>query len=264
MSPRYPSTDPRVIRAALEFAETHSKNQTAQYFEINHHSIGRWLSYRAERSPEWPTDADIAEWDAGAPKRAEIRRQQQRYIYRKHRNGGPIMQPPHGTIRRLQALCAIGWTNGQLGMRLGVSRSRVSNIIRNTRQGVLPETAKAVSALYDDLWDVIPVGTGANRARAAAARKGWVSPLAWDDDAIDNPNATPLGVGPQDGACFDEQRIERRIAGDRSVKLHKGEAHEVVRRLLESGATTTQIRVIYGIKAERYLKVAEIRPGVAA
>lgn len=254
MSPRYPSTDPRVIRAALEYASSHSKNATARHFAINHHSIQRWVDYRTQLGPAWPTDEDIAAWDATVERRARVRREKYRYIRRLHRNGGrPLMLPQHGTIRRLQALCAIGWTQQDIGARLGLSRSRVSQIIQTTRQGVRPETAKKVADLYDELWDVIPVGPAANRARADAARKQWVSALAWDDDVIDDPEAKPVGVGEQDIAGYDETRIERRIAGDRTVRLHKGETAEVVRRLVADGWSLNAIRRHTGVKPERYI-----------
>ena len=112
MSPRAPSTDPRIIRAALAYHQTHSMNATADHFGVQHHTIKRWIQYRAERHPEWPTDQDIAIWDAKASRREKSAKWKRRYVHRLHLNGGrPLMQPAHGTIRRLQALCAIGWTD---------------------------------------------------------------------------------------------------------------------------------------------------------
>ena len=99
-----------------------------------------------------------------------------------------------GTRRRLQALCAIGWTGADLGPRIGVTRKRLRDIIRSG--GDLSADLRArVMALYDDLWDQPRTGTPATRAIAAARRSGWPPPLAWDDGhgphGIDNPDARP-------------------------------------------------------------------------
>src|SRR5262249_22050368 len=62
---------------------------------------------------------------------------------------------------------------------------------------VTAATARAVSDLYDRLWNQPPPGhdqrtrIAASRARRHAERQGWVPPLAWDDDQIDCPNGRP-------------------------------------------------------------------------
>lgn len=259
MSPRYPSTDPRLIREVLAYANTHSKNATSIQFSINHHSIQRWMDYRAERHPAWPTDGDVAAWDAGAEQRAKIRRWKHRYEFRRHLNGGqPLMVSEVGTLRRLQALCAIGWTQREIGAHMGVTRSRVSNIIRNTRQNVTRETAQRVAEVYDELSMTVRVGREAARIRRYAASKGWVPPLAWDDETIDDPDARPVGLIPRyESAGYDESRVQRRIDGDRSVRLHRGETVEVVRRMLADGHTQSAIRRLTGLKPERYM--AQVR-----
>jgi transcriptional regulator with XRE-family HTH domain len=266
MSPKAPSKDPRIIRAALLFAETSTMNATARKFSVQHHTIKRWIAYRAERNEAWPTDQDIADWDAKAPQRAKSGEWKRRYIHRLHGNGGqPLMRPPHGTVRRLQALCAIGWTQGELGERLGITSSRVSNIIRLTRTGVWIHTAEAVAALYDELSMTVPTGRDSNYARTYAASKGWAPPLAWDDEAIDDPDARPVGVigSIAKAAGVDESAIERRILGDRTARLHKGESAEVVRRLLADGWTQNAIRRHTGLKPDRYIDRTE-RQEIAA
>jgi len=69
--------------------------------------------------------------------------------------------------------------------------------------------ARAMRALYDELWQADPADHGASpggitRARRYAAERRWAPPQAWDDDTIDNPDAfpdwtgqcgTPQGVG---------------------------------------------------------------------
>lgn len=261
MSPRNPSTDPRLIRQVLEYAETHSGNATAQHFGIHHHNIPRWLARRAECGAAWPTEQDIADWDAAAPQKAKIRHRRYQYLRRVKSNGGqPLTQPGVGTVRRVKALCAIGWTQGELAARLGVTRSRVSNIIRNTRGVVLIDTARKVADLYDELSMVVPVGREATRARKQAAAKRWAPPLAWDDETIDDPKARPVGLHDHHRAKkgLDESAIERRMAGDRTAKTRGPENFEVVRRLLAEGRSQRWISIHTGLKVERYISREQV------
>jgi transcriptional regulator with XRE-family HTH domain len=101
-----------------------------------------------------------------------------------------------GTLRRLQALVAIGWSGPALAGRLGIESAHLSRILRG-RPAVSAGTARRARALYDKLWDQPPPQhtrgerISAARARAHAARQGWPPPLAWDDDDIDDPGASP-------------------------------------------------------------------------
>lgn len=100
-----------------------------------------------------------------------------------------------GTTRRLQALVAMGWSQSELARRLDMLGSNLGPVIHGTR-GVTKATADAVRALYDELWATPAPPSGRHgavpvRTRAYAARMGWVGPLAWDDDTIDDPAATP-------------------------------------------------------------------------
>jgi hypothetical protein len=56
-------------------------------------------------------------------------------------------------------------------------------------------TAEQITALYDQLTALPPpTGRAATYARTVAAKHGWVSPWAWDDDRIDDPEQGPQGV----------------------------------------------------------------------
>lgn len=110
---------------------------------------------------------------------------------------------PTGTTRRLQALVAMGWSQSQLATRLGMLLQNLAPVIHG-RRGVTKATADAVQALYDELWSTPAPPSGRHgavpiRVRNYAARMGWVGPLAWDDDTIDDPAARPDTGQPDTG-----------------------------------------------------------------
>ncbi len=103
-----------------------------------------------------------------------------------------------GTHRRLQALGALGWSGARLAARLGLSRANYGAMMGTPR--VTARRAADVVRLYDELWqtpppeDTVRDRQAATRTRRHAAAAGWVPPLAWDDDTIDDPAARPAGV----------------------------------------------------------------------
>jgi transcriptional regulator with XRE-family HTH domain len=119
---------------------------------------------------------------------------EQNRINEKRRREGRHVKPyvdPTGSVRRLQALAALGHSGTTLAEELGMTRQRL-NEIRNARLEVRRETAAKIAALYDRL-SMTPGDSELTKARAEA--KGWAPPLAWDDDAIDNPAAQPITAG---------------------------------------------------------------------
>jgi hypothetical protein len=82
----------------------------------------------------------------------------------------------------------------------------------------------------------ISVSRTINRAKAA----GWASPLAWDDDTIDDPTARSNRGTPLGGTAFDEIAVERALHGD-DVHLRPVERAEVVHRLTAAGYSAAQI-----------------------
>lgn len=103
-----------------------------------------------------------------------------------------------GTIRRLQALVAVGWNLSELGRRLDMERTNIGTLIARPR--VIARTARAVADLYSQLWDAAPPsGTPTERASITIAKqmataRRWAPPMAWDDETIDLPAARPAGV----------------------------------------------------------------------
>lgn len=108
--------------------------------------------------------------------------------------GTKALRSPVGTCRRLQALAVAGWPASVLAERLGVTKQRVSRLMRQNEQHVSLATELKVRRLFGDLLAVSPESVGVNpvsakRARLAASRHNWHPAGVWDD--IDNPDETP-------------------------------------------------------------------------
>lgn len=124
--------------------------------------------------------------------------------------------PGTGTRRRLQGLVAVGWSQSKIAVRLGMTAANFGKVIHGPGH-VRVATAKAVAQLYDELWNTQPPRAG-HRDKIAYSRSvryatlaGWVTPMAWDDDAIDNPDALPdLGekVNSQGGRRISLEDVE--------------------------------------------------------
>lgn len=94
-----------------------------------------------------------------------------------------------GTRRRSHALVCLGWSQGEQARRLGIGKS---NYNRLNTSPVTAGRARAVRTLYNELsMTPAPPSAGATYARNLAKRRGYAPPLAWDDQDLDDPNATP-------------------------------------------------------------------------
>jgi hypothetical protein len=126
-----------------------------------------------------------------------------------------------GARRRLRALTAIGYPAVSLAARLGVAPSTIRDLISGHTRTVTTALDRAVTILYDELWDQPPAeNTGAQRravtaARARAARNGWPPPMGLVDAQIDNPGYRPrTRWRPTASACIGP-RPTRHAAGHR-------------------------------------------------
>ncbi|WDH77894.1 helix-turn-helix transcriptional regulator [Microbacterium esteraromaticum] len=108
-----------------------------------------------------------------------------------HKAGRPLVIDSTGTIRRIRALQALGWSHEAISASAGHSPAWSSLICRRPR--VKPATAAKIARVYDELSMRIPVATTPAEAgwiirnRNHAKQMGWLPPLAYDDDAIDLP-----------------------------------------------------------------------------
>ena len=163
----------------------------------------------------------------------------------------------------LQALVALGWSMSKLAQRLGMLPTNLGPVIGTSTGGgprrreglriLTRGTVDKIEALYDELSMTLPLETNqreriaASRARNYAKARGWLPPLELED--VD-------GVVLEED-YVDEAAVERRLAGDKTVRLHKGETAEVVRRALARGMNTRQIQHYLGIKPERYVRLRD-------
>lgn len=119
-------------------------------------------------------------------------------------------QPATGTTRRLQALAYIGWNTWAIARETGIDNSTIYRHQHGWFPRITATHAKAITDFYDRAWGTPPPApTHYHRGHITLARKqardnGWVGPLAWDDDTIDNPHATPH----TDAYAIDHRRAE--------------------------------------------------------
>lgn len=203
-------------------------------------------------TPDDPRHGKYAGYNAGCRNdccRSAAAAYQKRRVH-ESRHGKPRSVDPTGVRRRIRALTRIGHNAESIGMAAGLSAQRINQLARFTRL-IQRSTHDRIVTAYNHL-SATP-GTS-REARKHGIRLAYSSPLAWDDDTIDDPAAKPQGIDfSRARPVIDEAAIERRIHGDRNVKLHKGEAAEVVRRLRADGWPMSRIEEHTGVNAARYI-----------
>jgi predicted transcriptional regulator len=122
--------------------------------------------------------------------------------------------PAIGSARRLQALCRMGFMQLLLAERTGLRVEQINIIINLRVDYVRAATAAAIKAVFDELQmtaadDPILHTNGAMRMRTRAINQGWEPPMAWDEDAIDDPDTQPAQVNDRN-LSFVEKYIELR------------------------------------------------------
>jgi transcriptional regulator with XRE-family HTH domain len=104
---------------------------------------------------------------------------------------------PTGSIRRVQALAAIGWPVVWTAAQTGYHPSYLFNIISGGARSIPRDVANRFTALYRE-YSRQPGPS--EHVRSIARRNNWHGPLAWDD--IDDPackpdKATPYSATPK-------------------------------------------------------------------
>jgi hypothetical protein len=146
----------------------------------------------------------------------------------------PLTVDKIGAVRRIRALMAMGWPRRELSRQAGWKGDTCALILDGRKNVVTLATDQRIRDLYDRLC--MTQGPSAE-TRRRTIRAGWASPLAWDDDTIDDPAATPAGsymplpspFRPSDEPA-DEAVVERLLAGDWTVPSTRAEREIVVAR----------------------------------
>ena len=119
-----------------------------------------------------------------------------------------------GALRRVRALMAAGWSYDAMGEHLGLPGKTVQSWTRQQRMTYAHWVV--VRDLFDRL-QLVPGTSAANRTRAA--RCGWAPPLAWDEDLIDHPDATPWSVAADTATPHLDDALLLRVLALRAVTL---------------------------------------------
>ncbi|CAL9668381.1 hypothetical protein SUDANB145_07281 (plasmid) [Streptomyces sp. enrichment culture] len=147
-----------------------------------------------------------------------------------------------GTRRRVEALAVQGWSRNWVGEQVGIRPEHFRKAVKRDR--VEARLARAVVAVYDRWWDQDPLEHGVRRnpvarVKADAARAGFHSALAWDDDTIDDPNAAPMTDASEPVATEGGNVAARWLMGE-SVILDREARREVLQYLFEWTTNSTE------------------------
>ncbi|MFD8839790.1 hypothetical protein [Streptomyces griseofuscus] len=158
-----------------------------------------------------------------------------------------------GTVRRVRALVAMGHTQQTLADEIGCAFTYISTMAHGVRPTVTVALAASVRRAYDRLSMSVGPST---RARLKAQRLGWHGPLAWDEDTIDDPAATPYAMDersaveeaekPLHEADVDQVVVARFVKGFRLDQCTDAEFLTAVQQCAASGMTCPDIDVLRG------------------
>lgn len=162
-----------------------------------------------------------------------------------------------GTLRRLQALAAIGWSITAIGTaadELGVdlTLSVIRYVLRGCDPRVRVRTHDAVTAVYDHLSMTIPAPSRAvSLTRGHAQKREYLPPLAWDDIDSD-PAPTTCGRDRE----IDPVVVSRVLAGD-VVPATRAERTEIFRRWVAMGRPLSGLEAQTGWSPNRYYRIKD-------
>ncbi|WP_031030065.1 MULTISPECIES: hypothetical protein [unclassified Streptomyces] len=134
-----------------------------------------------------------------------------------------------GATRRVRALYVLGHGPTVLAAATGLHRDAITQLAGGKWSQILSVRDQAVREAYGRLSMTVGV---TREARSWAARQGWVPPLAWDDDTIDDPAAVPSTDAPMPGFTEGDDVVARFLLGE-SVVLDRAAQREVIAHLME-------------------------------
>jgi hypothetical protein len=163
----------------------------------------------------------------------------------------PGLVPATGTVRRIQALSRMGWTWAEISAASGLTVYTLRRIGQFDRVAV--ETDERARLAFRQLaMRTPPPSPRRNSVVLRAIRRGWASPLAWDD--IDNDPEPDFGG---DERSVDPVVVERILAGAWRLKATSPERREVVRAWRQQGRSVNELGRLTGWKVERYVERGE-------
>lgn len=164
-----------------------------------------------------------------------------------------------GTIRRIQALAALGWTVRETCRDAGLSERFYAELIDKDRATIARASADAITTLYEQRSMRRPsLNAHRRRTRTIAARKSWAPPLAWND--IEDPNEQPTGVGhiprhthdKHTANEYDPAVVDRILAGDWRLDCTPVEKTAVVAAWVSTGRSLNELERRTGWNCRRY------------
>ncbi len=162
--------------------------------------------------------------------------------------------PRVGAVRRVQALLAMGWPHHALGA-VGIANS--AQIIGPVGDLITVQRWRQVRDVYDRL-SMTPGPSP--ETRGWAAKLGYAPPLAWDEESIDDPTATPqtgapVAVTSAGDEVVDVVAVARAVATTgASDYLTAIERRAVVRVMASRGASDAQIAEHLGVADRTVLR----------
>lgn len=147
-----------------------------------------------------------------------------------------------GSRRRVQALAWCGWSLQLQAARYGMDATRF-RIHRPETRLIWKGNADSIRAVYEELWDQDPPQATTQELRVVrftktwALKKGFMPPLAWDDETIDDPDAEPnMGlVTSSNGVTAEEVAFLRSFGkSDRQIAVQLGRTVDYIRKIEEA------------------------------
>ncbi|MFI1161435.1 hypothetical protein [Streptomyces sioyaensis] len=135
-----------------------------------------------------------------------------------------------GATRRIRALYAMGHGPSALAAATWLHRDTITGLAAGRWQRITAGRFDAVRRAYNEL-SMLP---GVSReARQWAQENEWAPPLAWDDDAVDDPTGVPMLDAPEPlPTAVSENAVARWLMGE-SVVLDRQGQREAIAYLME-------------------------------
>lgn len=172
-----------------------------------------------------------------------------------------------GARRRIQALAVAGWSLPKQAAEIGISAQYMGHYARADR--LAAGTVRKIMRAYPRLCATLPPqGTrfdrmAVSRTRTMAAARGWAGIGAWDERAIDDPDAGPARSDEVDTPLdrYDEVVVAGALAGRARLReLTEPERVELARRWEQRGGTVTGLSKLMhcsGAIAQKYADLAQ-------